>query len=505
MKLYKYLIVFLAVIATSCDDDYFDVNGSETKPTTTSLPPQFRIQGAIENTTAHAQYRGSREVLGITQYGAQNSANYLSETWRSSLTTGRYFLWQNAYVYSLPNTADLIVLGQRDASPNFVAVGKILRAYILGMVTDQYGDIVVEDTYDGVSSMNITPEFSTQEEVYELIINYLDEAIVALDEPSAIDLNEEGGDVLYGGDHEKWKKFAYAIKARYLNHLAKKSSYDPDAVIEACQLAINSNELNAQKIYGGGTVSNDIQPFSSEGYGSSRVDYFSDFFVSLLKNPLNIENAEWDPRLTIIVPEAVNGGYQGVVIGRGLKTDDLTTPDIDESETGDEYSLGNGGFYTSTDSATDMITFSEVKFIEAEARLRKGDKAGAYTALKVGVQADFEKLGVDAAATSAYLSLLDSEVGESNIELSHIMVQKYIANVLNPETWVDMRRMDYSSDIYHGLQRPENVNLDIFPNDDDWIQAMMYEYNEEDRNYVNMPSNDPYVRLTSPLWWNTAD
>ena len=494
MKLYKYLILISIAITTSCSDDYFDVNGSETKPTTSSLAPQYRIQGAIEQTTAQAQYRGSREVLGITQYGSQNGSNYYSETWSSFMTTGRYFLWQNAYVYSLPNTADLIVLGERDNSPNFVAVGKILRAYILGMVTDQYGDIVLNETYDGVSSMNITPKFSTQAEIYEAIFKYIDEAIIALDDTSAIELNEEGGDVLYQGSHENWKKFAYAIKARYLNHLSKKSSYDADAVIAACQLAISSNAQNAQKVYGGGAVSNDVQPFAVGGYGSSRMDYMSDFFVNLLKNPLNLDGADWDPRLTIIVPEAVNGGYEGVVIGRGL-----------DGNPGEDYSLGNGGFYTSPNSSTDMINFSEVKFIEAEARFRKGDMSGAYTAFKTGVQADFEKLGVDAQSTSDYLNLLDTEIGEGNISLSYIMVQKYISNVLNPETWVDMRRMDYSSNIYHGLKRPENVNLDIFPNDNDWIQAMCYEYNEEDRNYENMPDNDPYVRLTTPVWWNTAE
>ncbi|WP_299524598.1 SusD/RagB family nutrient-binding outer membrane lipoprotein [uncultured Lutibacter sp.] len=491
MKLYKYLILISIALTTSCSDDYFDVNGSETKPTTSSLAPQFRIQGAIENTTAQAQYRGSREVLGITQYGSQNVANYYSETWSSYMTTGRYFLWQNAYVYSLPNTADLIVLGERDNVPNFTAVGKILRAYVFGMTTDQYGDIVVHDTYDGKSSMNITPKFSSQEEVYETIFNYLDEAIAELDEASAIGLNEEGGDVLYQGDQEAWKKFAYAIKARYLNHLNKKASYDADAVIAACQLAINSNQFNAQKIYGGGPVSNDIQPFAVGGYGSSRMDYFSDFFVNLLKNPLNIDGASWDPRLEIIVPEAVNGGYEGVVTGRGLS-----------GNPGGDYSLGNGGFYTSPNSATDMINYSEVKFIEAEAKFRKGDKPGSYAAFKTGVQADLNKLGVDSGATTTYLALLDTEVGANNISLSHIMVQKYIANVLNPETWVDMRRMDYSSDIYHGLQRPENVNLDIFPGDNDWIRAMCYEYNEEDRNYENMPNNDPYVRLTTRVWWN---
>ncbi|NQV78389.1 MAG: SusD/RagB family nutrient-binding outer membrane lipoprotein [Lutibacter sp.] len=498
MKVYKYLILVSIALTTSCSKDYFDVNSSETAPTTSSLAPQFRIQGAIENTTGTAQYRGSREVLAFTQYGARHTAAYDSDSWRNTFTTGRYFLWQNAYVYALPNTADLIVLGKRDNSPNFTAVGKILRAYIFGMTTDQCGDIVTTDTYDGESTMNITPKFVTQKEAYQTIFTLLDEAIVELGESSTISLNEEGGDVLYGGDQESWIKFAYAVKARYLNHLSKKASgdmaYNADAIIAACQLAINSNELNAQKNFLGGSAENQNQPFSAVGYGSSRFKYFSDFCVGLLKNPLNLGIAVEDPRLGLIVPKAVNGGYVGLRVGRGLNGDP-----------GNMYSVGNGGFYTRPTSPTYMMVFSEVKFIEAEAKFRKGDLGGAYAAFKQGVKADLEKVGVDSGSEASYLALLDSQVGATNISLSHIMVQKYISNVLNPETWVDMRRMDYSSSIYPGLQRPANVNLDIFPGNNDWIQAVMYEYNEEDRNYVNMPNNDPYVRLTTPVWWNVAE
>ena len=499
MKNYKNIFIAMIIILTGCSDDYFDVNSSVTAPTTSSLPPQYRIQGAIENTTGTAQYRGIREVLGVVQYGSQNVADYYSETWSSFLTTGSYFLWQNSYVYALPNTADLIVLGNTYDAPNYVAVGKILRAYIYGMTTDQYGDIVTSDTYDGASSMNITPEFVTQKEVYTTIFTLLDEAIAELQESSPIGLDEEGGDVLYQGNQENWIKFAYAIKARYLNHLSKKTSgdmaYDAQAIIEACLLAIDDNSINAQKNYGGGAAENDNQPFSVNGYGSSRMDYFSDFFVNLLKNPLNLETPIEDPRLTYIVPEAINGGYQGVIIGGGIPSD----------ATGDDYSLGNGGFYTSPDSPTYMMTVSEVKFIEAEARLSTGDKGGAYTAFISGVRADMEKIGIPETEITTYINTIETEIGSDNLGLSHIMVQKYIANMLNAETWVDMRRMDYSSDIYHGLERPLNVNLDIFPNDDDWIQAMMYEYNEEDRNYENMPNNDPYVRLTTPVWWNIAE
>lgn len=498
MKLYKYLFSILIIGLTSCSKDYFDVNSSTTAPTTLSLAPQYRIQGAIENTVATAQYRGVREVLGIEQYGSQNSSAYYSESWNTYLTWGNYYLWQNAYVYALPNTADLIYLGKQYDAPNYVAVGKILRAYILGMTTDQYGSIVMDETYDSESAMNITPKFQSQKEVYARIFTYLDEAIAQLDEESPIGLNAEGGDVLFNGDQEQWKKFAYSLKARYLNHLTKKSSgdfaYDPQAVIDAAEKGFSSNQDNALIQYTGGEMTNENQPFSVNGYGSTRFDYFSDFFVNLLKNPLNLQDSVRDPRLPIIVPEAVNGGYHGVVTGRGLNGD-----------SGDNYSIGYGGFYTQPDSPTYMMTYSEVKFIEAEAKFRSGDVGGAYADFKTGVRADMEKLNVPQEEITSYMSTIDSKIGEQNLGLSDIMVQKYIADMLNPETWVDMRRMDYSSDIYPGLQRPENVNLDIFPNDNDWIMAMMYEYNEEDRNYVNMPDNDPAIRLTTPVWWDVAE
>lgn len=500
MKILNYIYTGLLLATVSCSDDYFDVNSSETAPTTTSLEPQYRIQGAIENTTGTAQYRGMREVLGIVQYGSQNVANYYSETWSSFLTTGSYFLWQNSYVYALPNTADLIVLGREYNSPNYSAVGKILRAYIFGMTTDQYGDIVTDETYDGESSMNLTPKFVTQKEAYQTIFTLLDEAIDELNQTSEIDLNKEGGDVLYEGDNDLWIKFAYALKARYMNHLSKKSSgdlaYNSQEIIDLCQKAFASNAENALVQFTGGEAENTNQPFSADGYGSSRIDFFSEFFVDLLKNPLQLSTPMEDPRLKIIVPEAVNGGYYGVRTGAGVDTD---------SDSYDNYSIGNGGFYTSPDSPTYMFTFSEVKFIEAEAKFRAGDKAGAYTALKLGVEADLKKLNVNAVDMNSYLTALDTEVGTTNISLSHIMVQKYIANMLNPETWVDMRRMDYSDSVYPGLQRPENVNIDIFPNENDWIQAMMYEYNEEDRNYENMPNNNPALRLTTPVWWNTSE
>ena len=88
------------------------------------------------------------------------------------------------------------------------------------------------------------------------------------------------------------------------------------------------------------------------------------------------------------------------------------------------------------------------------------------------------------------------------------MRQKYIALCLNPETWVDMRRMDYSNAIYGpSLERPINLNDVVFDVNDpnQWIQAMCYETNEQNRNPDAVGDNSERTRLLTPLWWNVAE
>jgi hypothetical protein len=84
------------------------------------------------------------------------------------------------------------------------------------------------------------------------------------------------------------------------------------------------------------------------------------------------------------------------------------------------------------------------------------------------------------------------------------MRQKYITQVFNPETWVDMRRMDFSQDIYGpSLRQPSNLNPLFGPGE--WMRGMIYEGNEMVRNGDNVGDNSPEVRLKTPLWWDTAD
>lgn len=515
------LMALFAILTTSCSD-FLDINADPNNPTKVSAAS--RIAGAISTSNGAAQWRGAREIAGVTQYGLTaltTGSNRNAETWRF---TASYFLWQNAYVNTMPNCVDLIVLGEDEGNMHFVGVGKTLLALNFGLLTDQYGAIVVDDYYDGRSQLALTPAFQDQQTVYQRIQTLLDEALVAFDSPqNAVGLNAKNGDILYGGDVEKWKRFAWALKARYLNHLSKKSdSYDPDAIIAACNNAFNGDGMDAEFAYLSGGLQVDENPWSSWGGFTSETNprYFtwSQFFVNMLSSLPVTNTAYQDPRIGIIMQPGADGVYRGLSPGAGLEGGQGTladgTPGDPAKTNADDYGrFSKSGFYTNTESPFPFITYAEVKFIEAEARLRNGDAGGALAAYEEGVKADMRKLGVPAGAIDAYwqAQLADGIAAHFNSltgGLSHIMRQKYIALCLNPETWVDMRRMDYSRDIYGpSLMRPANLNDVVFdPGDESqWIQAMCYETNEQNRNPEAVGDNSERTRLLTPLWWNVEE
>ncbi|MBB5637590.1 hypothetical protein HDF26_000444 [Pedobacter cryoconitis] len=519
IKFLSVLSITALTITTSCKK-YLDVNTDPNNPT--SVSAANRLVGAITTTNGASMWRGSREIAGLVQYGTtqlNTGTNRNAEQWRY---TASYFFWQNAYVYTMPNCVDLINLGKSEENPHFTGAGKTLLALNLGMLTDQYGSIVVDDFYNGVSGINLVPSFNDQQTVYQRIQTLLDEAIVAFDGTNkTAALNSKNGDIMYQGDVNKWKRFAYALKARYLNHLTKKTSlYNPAKVIEACENAFNADGMDAQFDYIAGALQTDENPWSSWGGFTSTTDprYFtwSQFFVNMLTSFPVTNSLYQDPRISkIMLPAASDGKYRGLRSGGALAGGqgilaDGSNGDPTKTEVTDYGAFSKSGYYTNKTSAFPFITYSEVKLIEAEAKLRSGNVAGSLADYEQGVKANMRKLGVTVADINNYWTAqlndgIASHFANMTQGLSHIFRQKYITQCLNNETWVDMRRMDYSKDIYGpSLKKPLNINTTIFSSNDSdpWIQAMVYETNEATRNPKNVGDNSEKTRLLTPVWWN---
>lgn len=504
MNRLKYIFLIASVLIIHSCQDFLDVNADPNNPQ--NIPLESRLVGAITMSNGASMWRAAREVAAVCQYASAPTATNAAETWRF---TASNFFWQNAYTWAIPNCVDLVVKGNAEGSPHYAGVGRTLEALNFGMLTDQYGRIPVKEAYDGVTSARLTPAFDEQEEVYNQIIAKLDEAISLFNNPNnAKGLNLDNGDIMYQGDINKWRRFAYALKARYLNHLSKKRAYKPQAVIEACANAFNGIGMDAEYPYLDNGSATDANPWSVQGYGgftsptAPRYFSYTQFFVNLLSTAPVTNTPLVDPRIGIIMnPAPSDKQFRGLIPGQGVPGGVAVN--------GNNYGRMTGGFYARATSPYPFITYAEVKFIEAEARLRSGDKNGALAAYQEGIRANMRKLSVPTAQIDAFWNGLVSNgvqqhFDKLNTGLSHIMRQKYIVQVFNPETWVDMRRMDYSQEIYGtSLNRPLNINP-LFT-DGEWIRGMIMEGNEEVRNGKNVGDNAPAIRLKTPLWWDTKD
>ena len=110
-----------------------------------------------------------------------------------------------------------------------------------------------------------------------------------------------------------------------------------------------------------------------------------------------------------------------------------------------------------------------MKFLKAEAYYRKGQKDNALTAYVEGINLNFDQLISDyeisvpttrkitPASRAAYLANTAVVPTAANLNLTHIMLQKYIAMYGwgSIETWVDMRR-------YHYTDKEEVTGLQVY-------------------------------------------
>jgi hypothetical protein len=148
-----------------------------------------------------------------------------------------------------------------------------------------------------------------------------------------------------------------------------------------------------------------------------------------------------------------------------------------------------------------------MRFIEAEAAFRANNRDRAFTAFKAGITAHMSKLGVAAASRDAYLASVAVPQTATALTLAHIMQQKYIALFLHHETWVDMRRMDYSTTIYPNFTPPIDPNTQLMgayprrflPGSAEVLYNRKNAYLELDP--AGVPVSDA-TWITTPMWWD---
>jgi hypothetical protein len=79
------------------------------------------------------------------------------------------------------------------------------------------------------------------------------------------------------------------------------------------------------------------------------------------------------------------------------------------------------------------------------------------------------------------------------------MKEKYIHNFLNPETFVDYRRYNFSDNVFKGLTIREEIDSDG-DYAGEWFRRATYPSSELNRNRANVEANQQTP--VTPVWWN---
>jgi len=104
------------------------------------------------------------------------------------------------------------------------------------------------------------------------------------------------------------------------------------------------------------------------------------------------------------------------------------------------------------------------------------------------------KLGIDETERDSYVNDPVIAVTPAALKLEHIMKEKYIALLLNPEVYTDIRRYNFSTDVYKGLDLPVNQNPVMSGR---WPGHLLYPSDEVEKN-----SNLQQVNFWDKVWWD---
>lgn len=450
MKTIQSFLIVSAVaallITSSCKKTFFtEVN---TNPNSPAEVTSGSLLSTVEGSLAYSQGGDmSRFTSLLTQQtlgAARQAQGYYNYTFTTQDFDG---LWGNLYAQTMENNFLLMDQADEDGDHAYAGVSRILMAYTLQITVDCWGDVPYSAAFKGVD--NLHPQYDADADLYGTIAQLVDDGIANLSDPDPGVFVPGVEDVIYGGDLDRWIRFGHAIKARLAIHQSKMDASQAQIALDEIALSLQSNDDNGQYIFG--TTQTSANPWYQFNQQRGDISFSSATLAATLLS-LN------DPRYPIFIDDA-----------------------------GDPDGLGLGLYYGDINSPVEFITYDELRFMKAEALLRtSGDFSAAQQEFADGIEANMQKLGVDAAAIETYLTangtLTTTSVEEA---ISQVALQAHIALYLNPEAFATYRRTG-SPDLVpvSGSEVPRRL---LYPQSE-------YSYNAE---------NVPASTLTTPkLFWD---
>lgn len=513
IKSFKGLAVMSAVslALAGCSEDVMDRINQDTSHTN-SVDGKFILADLITS-TAFSNVSGDFNTYSSSyveyEVGIENQL-YNAEIRLNEPSASSTFenTWGNVYT-SLKNARVIIGQcqeGKRDEG-NLVTRGiaEVMEAYNGALLADIFGDTPYSEASlldENGSPVNMNPKIDKQEEIYVSIMASLDKAIEDLNQSDRSPVGTY--DYLYNGDAEKWIKFAYGLKARYMMRLINRSTdkqADLNKVLDYVSKSFTSaDDEAAYAVYD----ANNINPFF--GYFDSRAGFANS---QSLTDKL-IERK--DPRLERVMLSPTTADKKRVQVTGSADKNLVPAPNGTPEQNMQKY--GVSAFVYSNTAPTMLMSYHELKFLQAEALCRLNRTSDAEKALKEAVAAGIANAERSVSSAITYMGSkmvvnsekMTEETANTYFDnqvkplfavnpLKETMIQKYLAlwgaSGEATETFNDIRRMKGLGENFVTLANTKKFPLRMPYGNSDVVSNPEVKAAYGDGQYV----------YSEPVWW----
>jgi hypothetical protein len=444
------IALLVLIFISSCrkgDDLYIDPN-SPSAPSAQGMLTSLQV-----NTFQNVEGELGRLSAILVQHTAGATAQYQGYQNYDIIEGDFNNQWAGLWSGTMMN-AKLIIDGNSAENPYYAGIAKILLALNLGVATDLWGDVPYSEAFQATEG-NFTGKYDTQEEVLQSIQTLLDEAIVELGKPADDNIIlPASDDLIFKGDIALWKKAAWTLKARYANRLSNKDATG------------SANRVLVYLANGFAEGENMEAPHSSESlnqWGAFQNQRAGNMVVNQVFIDAMLANN--DPRLSFFVNETEAGGYVG-----GKLTDEQIDPEASVI-----------GKFFNVDQNFPIITYSEVKFLMAEAKTRLGQDASADLNEAIIASVKYVTKGANDGASIATYT-------QNTANSTAVLTEKWKSMFGQIEAYNDYRRTGIP------VLTPRPGSAGAIRN----YIPQRYPTPQQERQ--NNP-NAPIVALDVPVWW----
>jgi hypothetical protein len=205
------LVIQSMLFVQGCDRNFEELN---TNPDAISKPTvKYIFSKALYD---GARYSGNTPtlLLGTMQYTTSyNDVAGFGSKYVAARSDLSYVVFNNAFPNQINEIGEVIKAVKDDPTlVNLHAIARIWRVFCFSRITDLYGDIPYSQAAKGYSESIFQPSYDSQQDIYANMLQELDEAAESLDAENSITFG--ASDLIYNGNTDQWKKFAYSLMLR---------------------------------------------------------------------------------------------------------------------------------------------------------------------------------------------------------------------------------------------------------------------------------------------------